>query len=70
MTSETVAPVRIAVDVGGTFTDLQILDTRTGSITNFKTPTTPDDPSLGLMTGIREAAARDGFAFGDIGYLL
>jgi N-methylhydantoinase A/oxoprolinase/acetone carboxylase beta subunit len=70
MTSETAPPVRIAVDVGGTFTDLQILDTRSGAITNLKTPTTPEDPSLGLMSGIREAAARDGFAFADIGYLL
>jgi N-methylhydantoinase A/oxoprolinase/acetone carboxylase beta subunit len=70
MTSATVPPVRIAVDIGGTFTDLQILDTRSGAITNLKTPTTPDDPSLGLMTGIREAAARDGFALADIGYLL
>ena len=58
------------MDVGGTFTDLEILDTRSGAITNLKTPTTPDDPSLGLMTGVRAAAARDGFAFADIGYLL
>jgi N-methylhydantoinase A/oxoprolinase/acetone carboxylase beta subunit len=70
MTSEAAPSVRIAVDVGGTFTDLQILDTRSGAITNLKTPTTPDDPSLGLMTGIRAAAARDGFTFADIGYLL
>jgi N-methylhydantoinase A/oxoprolinase/acetone carboxylase beta subunit len=63
-------PVRIAVDIGGTFTDLQIFDTRSGAITSLKTPTTPEDPSLGLMTGIKEAAARDGFALADIGYLL
>ena len=31
MTSKTVPPVRIAVDIGGTFTDLQILDARIGS---------------------------------------
>jgi N-methylhydantoinase A len=70
MTSHTAPPVRIAVDIGGTFTDLQILDTRTGTITNLKTPTTPEDPSLGLMAGVREAAARDNFTFADIGYLL
>jgi N-methylhydantoinase A len=70
MTSKTAPPVRIAVDIGGTFTDLQILDTRSGAITNLKTPTTPEDPSIGLMAGIRKAAARDGFAFADIGYLL
>lgn len=63
-------PVRIAVDIGGTFTDLQIFDSRSGAITSLKTPTTPEDPSLGLMTGIKEAAVRDGFALGDIGYLL
>jgi N-methylhydantoinase A len=70
MTSKTVPSVRIAVDIGGTFTDLQVLDTRSGAITNLKTPTTPEDPSLGLMAGIRAAAARDAFAFADIGYLL
>src|SRR5580765_4003625 len=65
-----VPPVRIAVDIGGTFTDLQIFDARSGAITSLKTPTTPEDPSLGLMTGIKEAAGRDGFALADIGYLL
>jgi N-methylhydantoinase A/oxoprolinase/acetone carboxylase beta subunit len=68
--SRTAPPVRIAVDIGGTFTDLQIFDARSGAITSLKTPTTPDDPSLGLMTGIKEAATRGGFALGDIGYLL
>jgi N-methylhydantoinase A/oxoprolinase/acetone carboxylase beta subunit len=63
-------PVRIAVDIGGTFTDLQIFDARSGAITSLKTPTTPEDPSLGLMTGLKEAATRDGFALADIGYLL
>jgi N-methylhydantoinase A len=62
--------VRIGVDIGGTFTDLQIYDARSGAITSFKTPTTPDDPSLGLLTGITAAAARDGFKLADIGYLL
>lgn len=36
----------------------------------WKTPTTPADPSIGLMTGLREAAARFGFALGEIGLLL
>ena len=70
MTTKDPLPVRIAVDIGGTFTDLQIFDARSGAITSLKTPTTPEDPSLGLMTGIKEAAARDGFALGDIGFLL
>jgi N-methylhydantoinase A/oxoprolinase/acetone carboxylase beta subunit len=63
-------PVRIAVDIGGTFTDLQILDARHGRVIAWKTPTTPADPSEGLMTGVREAAERFGFALSDVGMLL
>ncbi|WP_424813799.1 hydantoinase/oxoprolinase family protein [Roseococcus sp. YIM B11640] len=63
-------PVRIAVDIGGTFTDLQILDERHGRVVAWKTPTTPGDPSEGLLNGVREAADRFGFALGDVGLLL
>ena len=65
-----VAPVRIGVDIGGTFTDLQIYDARTGAIVGYKTPTTPEDPSIGLMTGIKEAAAKYNFTLPDVGFLL
>ena len=51
--------VRIAVDIGGTFTDLQIV--ARGQVFALKTPTTPADPSDGLFTGMREAARRFGF---------
>ncbi|MDB5375203.1 MAG: 5-oxoprolinase [Belnapia sp.] len=63
-------PVRIAVDIGGTFTDLQILDARDGSVRAWKTPTTPEDPSVGLLRGVTEAAGRFGFALADVGLLL
>lgn len=63
-------PIRIAVDIGGTFTDLQILDARNGAVHAWKTPTTPDDPSIGLLTGVTEAAARFGFALAEVGLLL
>lgn len=62
--------VRIGIDIGGTFTDLQILDEASGRVSSLKTPTTPDDPSLGLMNGIDEAAARFGFGVRDISILL
>src|SRR5215813_9229472 len=65
-----IPPVRIGVDIGGTFTDLQIFDARSGAIFDFKTPTTPEDPSIGLMTGIRDAAQRYGFVLSDVGFLL
>ena len=63
-------PVRVGIDVGGTFTDFQIFDARTGAISSFKTLTTPDDPSIGLMTGLKAGGPAQGFALADIGYLL
>ncbi|MEM8686132.1 MAG: hydantoinase/oxoprolinase family protein [Pseudomonadota bacterium] len=63
-------PVRIAVDIGGTFTDLQIQDARTGAVHALKTPSTPQDPSIGLITGVTEAADRFGFELSEIGRLL
>jgi N-methylhydantoinase A/oxoprolinase/acetone carboxylase beta subunit len=63
-------PVRIAVDIGGTFTDLQVLDARSGHLHAWKTPTTPEDPSIGLLRGVAEAAERFGFALSDVGLLL
>jgi N-methylhydantoinase A/oxoprolinase/acetone carboxylase beta subunit/N-methylhydantoinase B/oxoprolinase/acetone carboxylase alpha subunit len=62
--------VRIAVDIGGTFTDLQLLDARDGVVRAWKTPTTPQDPSQGLLRGVREASKRFGFALSDVGLLL
>ncbi|WP_426955298.1 hydantoinase/oxoprolinase family protein [Muricoccus radiodurans] len=63
-------PVRIAVDIGGTFTDLQVLDERSGAVRAWKTPTTPADPSEGLLRGVTEAAERFGFALSEVGLLL
>ncbi len=70
MSTDTARPVRIAVDIGGTFTDLQILDAREGIARAWKTPTTPEDPSIGLLRGVGEAAERFGFALADVGLLL
>ncbi|BBK30546.1 N-methylhydantoinase A [Stella humosa] len=62
--------VRIAVDIGGTFTDLQILDEATGQTAAHKVPTTPADPSEGLMRGIAEAAERLGFEIARVSGLM
>lgn len=47
---------RISVDVGGTFTDL-VLTRPDGSIRLAKSPTTPDDQSVGVLDGIERLAA-------------
>lgn len=62
--------IRIAVDIGGTFTDLECLDEATGQARSFKTATTPDDPSIGLMNAIRGAAERFGFSLADVTFLM
>ncbi len=62
--------IRIGIDIGGTFTDLQVLDERSGALNSLKTPTTPEDPSIGLITGIEEAGRRFGFGIADIHLLL
>ena len=48
---------RLGIDVGGTFTDLLLFDGSTGEIHLLKTPSTPQDQSVGILTGIRELFA-------------
>ncbi len=64
------SPLRAAVDIGGTFTDVQILDPTTGMVRDFKAATTPRDPSIGLINGLQGAAERYGFSVSDIGLIL
>jgi len=49
---------RLGVDVGGTHTDLVLLDVATGSIAVEKVATTPHNPALGIMRGIGNFSAR------------
>lgn len=47
--------IKTTVDVGGTFTDCLVLDEQ-GQIHQFKSPTTPEDPTLGLTNVLNKAA--------------
>ena len=44
---------RIGIDVGGTFTDIVLVDDNTGQIWSAKVPTTPADRVIGAMEGFR-----------------
>ena len=55
-------PYRIGVDIGGTFTDFALLDTRSGGIVVHKQLTTPADPSLSVLDGIDQLLVRAGVA--------
>ena len=45
----------IALDVGGTFTDVALVHEASGRLWITKTPTTPQDPSAGFIVGIDKA---------------
>src|ERR1700728_2053361 len=49
---------RLGVDVGGTHTDLVLLDAAGGALAVEKVSTTPKNPALGVMNGIEKFAAR------------
>lgn len=51
---------RLGVDVGGTFTDLLLIDERTGETWSAKVPSTPEDPSIGVLDGIARICDRHG----------
>src|SRR5690349_10140682 len=46
---------RLAVDIGGTFTDLVLLDEETGRIRTLKVSSTPREPSEAVLNGVRRA---------------
>jgi N-methylhydantoinase A len=46
--------LRIGIDTGGTFTDVVAVDEATGEIFTTKTPSTPHDPSVGVLDGINK----------------
>jgi N-methylhydantoinase A len=58
--------LRIGVDIGGTFTDVALLDDARGRLTLFKLPTTPEDPSVAALAGIEAILANAGARAGDV----
>lgn len=59
----------VGVDVGGTFTDVTLVDTQTGAIVNHKVPSTPDDPSRAIMTGVEQILEMNGVPVAEVRYL-
>ena len=57
---------RLAVDIGGTFTDIVLLDASTGDVSVEKTLTTPSNPLDGVRIGVRNLLSKSGVSASEI----
>lgn len=62
--------MRLGIDVGGTFTDLVLIDDQTGKFYYTKTLTTPDSLSDGVMTGIEKILSVAGTEMASVDYIV
>ena len=62
--------MRLGVDVGGTFTDLLLHDDKRQRSYRAKTPSTPEDQSIGVVEGIKQICAIAGISPGEIELVL
>ena len=60
-------PVRVGVDIGGTFTD--IVTVRDGDVRVTKTPSTPSAPEAGVVDGLGKSRDRNGFEPENVSFL-
>jgi len=61
---------RVAVDIGGTFTDATLIDEATGHVAIAKTLTTPADPSEGFMAAVERAVREAGVTARDVTFVV
>lgn len=59
---------RIGVDVGGTFTDVALVEESTGRVGVYKVPTSVGEPVSGVLEGVREGLGREGLDPKDVVY--
>ena len=59
--------MRLAIDIGGTFTDTVLIDGQGQILATTKTPTTPENPTLGALEGARHVLAETGADWSQIG---
>ncbi|MEE8463051.1 MAG: hydantoinase/oxoprolinase N-terminal domain-containing protein [Acidobacteriota bacterium] len=61
---------RLGVDVGGTFTDLLLVNEETGDLSRVKISSTPSDPSQGVLAGIQRILEQNGVLPNNISHLM
>lgn len=61
---------RLGVDVGGTFTDILLINEDTGETFRGKTSSTPQDQSVGVLRGIEQVCRAAGVSVSEVGEVL
>ena len=69
-TNRTTQPIRIGIDIGGTFTDFLLVNDQTGDFAVFKALTTPHDPSVAVLEGLARLLELANADPADIGQLV
>ena len=59
---------RVGVDVGGTFTDIALVEESTGRVGVYKVPTSVGEPVSGVLDGVREGLRGEGLDPADVVY--
>ena len=59
-------PIRLGIDVGGTFTDLFLLNADQETTHLVKTPSTPNNHIVGILKGLQELLTEVGISAVDI----
>ncbi len=61
---------RVGADIGGTFTDLIVVDTETGEFAIGKTLTTPHDPSVAVETVLKDVLGENAISAEEVQHLI
>jgi N-methylhydantoinase A len=61
---------RVGADIGGTFTDLIVVDTGTGVFAIGKALTTPEDPSIAVETVLKDVLTTAGIEMGELQHVI
>jgi N-methylhydantoinase A len=64
------AEYSVGIDVGGTFTDVTIVEMESGQAWLAKVESTPSDPSIGFLHGLRRAAALVDVTIDEVGRII
>ena len=60
----------LGVDVGGTFTDIFLIDDASGQVHTAKVPSTPQDSSIGVLNGIEKVCSQSGIDPNSISHVM